>query len=101
MSEEEIPTVEETPKWPVDSRGAVTITLEYPLNSGGLKTLRVRRPTAGDVRKTAAIKDDFVRGVAMAQELTGLAEADFDQLDVRDMLAIMGVANGMQNKSPK
>lgn len=91
------------PEWPTDAKGVVTVTLAYPIeaSTGPVKTVRVRRPTAGDIRAVNGIKDEYERGTALAQALIGMTVEDFDRIDVLDMLEITGVAGRMQRKSPK
>lgn len=88
-------------EWPVDDQGGVTVTLRYPLMNGGLKTVRVRRPKAGDMRAVSNIDSDMARGLKLAEILSGLTTAQFDDLDVVDAGALLEVCQRMQSKSSR
>ncbi len=103
--------------WPVGTNGQVTITLSYPFpaeyvypgknakHAPGteplLHAVKVRRVKTADIKAVNTEPSDFKRGVHLAMLVTGLAEDDFDKLDVVDLHELMEVVSQLQRKSTK
>jgi hypothetical protein len=75
-----------------------TITLQFPIETAGglISEVTVSRPKTRNLRAIEAARDqsDFDQAAVIVRELTGLNDAEVDDLDGDDLASILEVTSG-------
>ncbi len=82
----------------------ISLSLEYPIEANGVtvKSLSLRRPTIGDLLKSASGgRSDKEAEIHLLADLCGIAPDDIQHIDLADYLKLQDMLGKMQGTTHK